>query len=203
MTKGYLKVLNYTPSVVCLETKRQTYTFAPCEDGIPSFESIAVEDIEYINGISPVFRSGILRFEDDVEAEVFEMLRIQDYKKSMWTESDIDDVLTNPTEENQNRLIEIRDTVTMDRVRSRMIVMQNRGSHDVSTRVNDIVLKRYDEIMSGRVSTALKAKRVETAPTRDEMTRVEKQNEELKKQIDLLMEALDEMKRKPAKKKKE
>ena len=52
--KVHIKVLNYGDSLVCVEGRHRGYTFEPARDGVPTFELLGFEDIDYIDSVDKV-----------------------------------------------------------------------------------------------------------------------------------------------------
>jgi hypothetical protein len=126
---------------------------------------MSMADIIYINSISAVFRNGILRFDPEVETEVYDQLKIRNADQLL-TNAEIDEILLNPTLEGLQRIINITDSGAYERVRGRCTMLQNAGS-DISTRVKKVVDRRYEELRAKRVKTdiVLTPKTTATATT--------------------------------------
>lgn len=194
LSKAFYKVLNYTPTKICIETRSRGYSLGPCTDDVPTFEMLTPEDIDYINGRSPIFRTGMLRFDEDVQDEVYAFLKLPNWRETVLFEDEIDNLVKDPTDENLDRIIAIKDMLTIDRVRGRMVHLLNMGEADISSRVRDIVNARFSEICAGRTKSALGAK-VEKARTKEEANSAE--IEALKAQLAELAKAVEEKPKAP------
>ena len=60
-----IPVLNYNESNVCIPTNISTHILPPAVDGVPSVDYLSFAEINYVNGISDCFRTGMVRFDDN------------------------------------------------------------------------------------------------------------------------------------------
>lgn len=147
-----VKVLNYLPSTIAVTSRTKNVALQPCEDGIPTFEYFAATDVQYINSTSPVFKTGALEFEEGEREEIYEMLAMPDWREKCLFERDIDSLVLNPTMENLQRIVDIPDNMTLERVRGHMEYLIATGA-DVSVNMSKVVNARFKELARGeRVS---------------------------------------------------
>ena len=190
--KNHIKVMNFSTSQVCATGRLRGYLFPSCRDGMPSFEYMDFDDIEYINSKSPVFRNGDLQFEADEREEIFEALRYPKWRDTYLDEGMIDDILRNPTVDNLRRVTAITSPCTIERVRARLISAVNNNADGVSTRSASVIKQRFYELQNGRARSSIRVEEpvpVKTA-TSDEVAELKAQNDRLQAQIDALMAAV-------------
>lgn len=180
-----IRVYNYTPNKVCFATRSgRGYRFAACEDGVPSVEYMPWEDIEWLNGKSGVFRTGLLRFSPEEEQEIFEALGCPDYRDAMFTEERIREILLNPTPENVETIIGITSSSVLERIRGRMHKLISVGGN-VSAKIESVVNARASELRNGKLKSAMSVKRREESDNANN-----KAIEELQAQLKAMQEQL-------------
>lgn len=182
--KIHIKVFNYTDTKICVESRVRGYTFEPMSDGVPTVEIMSFDEIEYINGKGEIFRSGALRFDESEQEEIFEALRYPDWKKTVITEEDIDDIIFNPTPENQKRVIELKNISTMERIRSRLVKYTNLKRDGISFRIAELINGRFSEMQKGINKSSLVVGEIKEVNTAAEIKNVREQNESLKTELD-------------------
>jgi len=169
---------------VCSTTQIQGYKFTPSEDKIPSMNPMSFAEIQFINGKSDAFRSGLLRFDPTDEKEVYEALTITDWKNIITNEF-IEDAIVNSTMEKLQRLVDITNPSVFDRVKTILIRLQNSGAVDISNRVINTLMARDYEIRHKIYKTeiVLKAKEKPVEKPNEEMESMKLQLEEMKKML--------------------
>lgn len=154
LTDGTLiKVYNRGTSAVGLTTNKQEYLFPAMKDGIPSMDTVSFAEIEYANSRGNAFKTGALTFDDDVSDEIYSKLRIK--RETLWFNDDIENAVLNPTVETSKRILAITDIATINRVRSFMVQCVNERKSDVSNRIIEIINGRFNEILQGRIHSAI------------------------------------------------
>lgn len=190
--KNHIKVMNFSTSQVCVTGRLRGYLFPSCRDGMPSFEYMDFDDIEYINSKSPVFRNGDLQFEDDEREEIFEALKYHKWRDTYLDEDMIEDILCNPTLDNLKRVTGITSPCTIERVRSKLISAINNNADGVSTRSANVIRQRFRELQNGKARSVIQLEEptpVKSA-TSTEVAELKAQNDRLQAQIDALMAAV-------------
>lgn len=182
--KVRIKVLNYSGVKVCAEGRKKGYTFEPCRDGLPTFDFMDFEEIELINSRSPVFRTGGLRFDPADEVEIFEALGNYKWRDELYSEEDLEDMIFNPTIENQERVIKIKDMATIERLRGKLVFYTNEETEGISTKNSDLINKRFRELCANKVNSQITIREIKSEKTDSgEFESIKKQNELLQKQI--------------------
>ena len=183
-----IPVYNYNESNICIPTNISTHILPPAVDGVPSVDYLSFAEINYINGISDCFRTGLVRFDDNDKEEIYSALGFADWKNIL-TNDEIRDILLNPTIEGLQRIIDVTNTSIFDRIRTIFVSLKENTDNDISNRVIKIMETRELEFKRGIYKTqiVLKPKDVsEKAVSNDEINAIKEQNA-------MLMEQLAEM----------
>jgi hypothetical protein len=151
------------------------YKFQPCNDlGEPSFEPVPFSDIQYMNNKSEVFRTGTLRFEEDVEDDVYKSLNIRPKSdKNYYTLQDIEDIIINPTMEKLEDVKKITSVITIEKFRGVLTRLNNEDEYDIAQRVFDVINLRWDEISIGRLKSEIVIKKKRNEQKIDKETEIE------------------------------
>ena len=175
-----IRVLSYLPSRLAFSTRGRNAAFAPSDGETPVTEIMTLEDLEYLNDHSPVFRYGMLEFAEDERDELYEHLHIN--KEQCLFERDIDALLLKADEVALKRIIAIADAQTIARVRGHAALL----SGSIPSRVIDVVNYRYNEIRNGQRTSKIVVNKLPSA-TNDEKDR---QIEALQSQMAAMQEML-------------
>ena len=183
-----IPVLNYNESNVCIPTNISTHILPPAVDGVPSVDYLSFAEINYVNGISDCFRTGMVRFDDNDKEEVYSALNIANWKNIL-TNDEIRDILLNPTIDGLQRIIDVTNRSIFDRIRTIFVSLKENTDNDISNRVIKIMETREQEFKRGVYKTqiVLKPKDIpERSISNDEINAIKEQNA-------MLMEQLAEM----------
>lgn len=189
-----INVLNYNENEVFVDSTKEHYKFNASRDGkTPSIIPMTLSELQNICSNTDIIVTGWLTFDDDVKEEVFKELRIPNWKDIL-TNEDIENILTHPTLEGLQKIIDIENQTYFDRVRIIMFKLINRGV-DVTTKVSRIVEQRYDELRKRqRVSSiTLTKKDTQTYVTPDEVKKLSAQNAALQSQLDEMKKMMKQM----------
>lgn len=186
-----INVLNYNENEVFVEK----YKFSASRDGkTPSIVTMSLSELKNICTNTDIIITGWLTFDDDVKEEIFKELRIPNWKDIL-TNSDIEYILTNPTMEGLQKIINIETQTYFDRVRIIMFKLMKQGT-DITTKVSRIVEQRYDELRRRqRVSSIVLTKKDtnKTYATPDEVKELSAQNASLQNQLDEMKKMMEQM----------
>ena len=183
-----IPVLNYNESNVCIPTNISTHILPPAVDGVPSVDYLSFAEINYVNGISDCFRTGMVRFDDNDKEEVYSALNIANWENIL-TNEEIRDILLNPTIDGLQRIIDVTNRSIFDRIRTIFVSLKENTDNDISNRVIKIMETREQEFKRGVYKTqiVLKPKDIpEKSVSNDEINAIKEQNA-------MLMEQLAEM----------
>lgn len=179
--KTYL-VLNYCSSPVVVETRYGGYLVPGGTEENPASLPFSLDEIVQINSNSPVFTTGTLLFEPEYEEDIYQELRIRDWK-SIMREADIRDAILNPTVEKLTKILAIESDFYFERIYGVFVGLKN-ANYAISGNVENIMYMRRKEFRMNKRKTAieLEAKNLET-PVNTEI-------EDLKTQIAMLTKML-------------
>lgn len=184
-----ITVLNYNENEVFVDSSKEHYKFNASRDGVtPTMQNIPISELQYICSNTDVIVTGWLTFDDDEKDEIYTALRLPNWREIL-TNEDISNILTNPTMEGLQRIIDITNLTYFDRVRIVMFRLLN-GGVDISSKVKNVVDRRYEELQKRqRVSSIILNPRIGEKKVSNE------QVQELSEQNAKLQEQLDEMKK--------
>lgn len=181
-----INVLNYNSSTVVISTKHDSYAIEPAIDSDnPTILPLTLDEILYANANSMAFKSGILRFPEDIEKEMYEdYLRIPNWE-SLLTIKQIENIILHPTMEGLTKLVSVKDSGIFDRIRGVFIRLKNTTNDDISLRVETIIEARGNELRNGIRNTqiVIKARDAVSSVSTDEVDGLKKQNEVLQNQL--------------------
>lgn len=181
-----INVLNYNSSTVVISTKHDSYAIEPAIDSDnPTILPLTLDEILYANANSMAFKSGILRFPEDIEKEMYEdYLRIPNWE-SLLTIKQIENIILHPTMEGLTKLVSVKDSGIFDRIRGVFIRLKNTTNDDISLRVEKIIEARGNELRNGIRNTqiVIKARDAVSTVSTDEVDGLKKQNENLQNQL--------------------
>ena len=189
-----INVLNYNENEVFVDSAKEHYKFNASRDGkTPSVIPMTLSELQNICSNTDIIITGWLTFDDDVKEEVFKELRIPNWKDIL-TNEDIEEILTHPTLEGLQKIIDIENQTYFDRVRIIMFKLINNGV-DVTTKVSRIVEQRYDELRKRqRVSSIILTKKdTQTYATPDEVKELSAQNAALQNQLNEMKKMMEQM----------
>lgn len=184
-----ITVLNYNENEVFVDSSKEHYKFNASRDGVtPTMQNIPISELQYICSNTDVIVTGWLTFDEDEKDEIYTTLRLPNWREIL-TNEDISNILTNPTMEGLQRIIDITNLTYFDRVRIVMFRLLNDGV-DISSKVKNVVDRRYEELQKRqRVSSIILNPRIGEKKVSNE------QVQELSEQNAKLQEQLDEMKK--------
>ena len=163
--------------------------FNASREGVtPTRQNIPRSELQYMCSNTDVIVTGWLTFDEDEKDEIYTALRLPNWREIL-TNEDISTILTNPTMEGLQRIIDITNLTYFDRVRIVMFRLLNDGV-DISSKVKNVVDRRYEELQKRqRVSSIILNPRIGEKKVPNE------QVQELSEQNAKLQEQLDEMKK--------
>lgn len=181
-----IKVYYYGKSPLAVEANGRKYLFDAAEEGRPSIHMMSFTTIELSNSRSPVFLTGTLVFNESERNEMFKALGNLEWQDAYWSELDIDDLLTRPTVDALNRMLRIRDMLTIERIRGRMIFLRNTSMTPPGEKVAAAINARFDEIQRGVLKSTKTATVIDTGMSGEavEAERLQSENSVLKKMLE-------------------
>ena len=178
--KKDIRVYNECPFQVNLVGQRRDYIFPPCLDGEPTMNFVDFEEIEYAHSRGKVFNIGLLIFAKEDREGMYEALGIKNWKDKIWFNDDIEDIIMHPSLEKMQRVINVRDLITFERIRGMMVRFSNE-KRDVSQNVINLINARYRELNAGNVTSkiVIKPADVEEKVSVDEVADLKQQLKEM------------------------
>lgn len=175
-----IRVYNECPFQVNLVGQRRDYIFPPCLDGEPTMNFVDFEEIEYAHSRGKVFNIGLLTFAEEDREGMYEALGVKNWKDKVWTNDDIKDIITHPNLEKMQKVIDVKDLITFERIRGMMVRFVNE-KRDVSQNVINLINARYRELNAGNVTSkiVIKSADVEEKVSADEVADLKQQLKEM------------------------
>ncbi len=187
-----INVLNYNENEVFVDSAREHYKFNASRDGkMPTIISMSLSELQYISSNTDIIITGWLTFDDNVKEEVYKQLRITNWKEILSNE-DIKEILTKPTMEGLQKIIDIENQTYFDRIRITMFKLINDGI-DVTTKVSRIVNQRYDELQKRQRKSSIILTKKDTTVSADKVKELSEQNASLQSQLDEMKEMMKQM----------
>jgi len=116
---------------------------ADMETGEPSRTLVHFEDILRAHTQGSLIKTGLVFFEKECEAEIYEELRIPNWE-NIWHREDIKEALLNPTIDKLQRIIDGRERSVFERIRGVYTGLINAG-YDVPRKTRDVIENRFVE----------------------------------------------------------
>lgn len=175
--KKDIRVFNECPFSVNLVGQRRDYIFPPATDGEPTMNFVDFDEIEYAHSRGKVFSIGLLTFAEEDREGMYAALGIKDWQSKVWTNEEIEDIIMHPSMDKMQKVIDIRDIISLERVRGMMVRFMNE-KRDISQNVINIINARFRELNAGNYNT-----NIEIRPADVEQKVSSSEVDELKKQI--------------------
>lgn len=188
-----ITLLNYNPFTVIIPSETRTYVLDPCYDyNIPKLINVSHSDVEYMNSHSDVFRNGTVFFEKDKQEEIYKDLSIFDWKDIL-TNQAIENILLSPTLDGLQRLIDVKDDPTFNRIYSILVHLKNSNRYDLSSRVIKVIEARRKELHRGIYTTqiVLQERTIKPNSTSDDVNALKKQIANMQKMMSEMLAKQD------------
>lgn len=166
-------VLNYSDSIVVLPTHLNPNGYAiqgVKDEGEATIETISFGEIRQANSKTNAFKTGILKFSKEQEEAVYNKLGIKNWKELLsWQE--IRNIILNPTPSlsDYQKIINVSDVADFERIRGEYIMLKNTKLYDISSRLGEVIFKRYEELKAGKTRSAIKVDIPTRQRTEDEI----------------------------------
>lgn len=189
-----INILNYNDNIVVVSTKNDGYAMQPASNGNPSILPLTFDEISYINSNSEIFKTGLLRFPEDLQEDIYEELKISGWKNIL-TNEDIKDIILNPSIDGLTKIISIKNIANFERVKGVFTSLKNENAHDISMRVEDILKARDAELRKGIRNSAIiiQAKDAQKMIAVDEVNQLKDQNKLLQEQMLNMQKMMEQM----------
>lgn len=189
-----ITVLNYNENDVFVDSSKEHYKFNASRDGInPTMQDIPINELQYICSNTDILVTGWLTFNEDEKEEIFTALRVPNWRDIL-TNEDIREILTSPTMEGLQRILDITSITYFDRVRIVMFKLLSEGI-DISSKVKNVVDRRYDELQKRqRITSIVLNPRVEEKKVSNEQVKeLSEQNLKLQEQIEQMKQMMEKL----------
>lgn len=187
-TKTYL-VLNYSSSPVAVKTKYESLLVPAGTRSEPGALPFGIDDIQTINSNSPTFKIGLLWFEEEYASDIYEELRIIDWKDIL-TDEQIENIILNPTMESLQRILNIENEAYFERVRGVYMGLKNAG-YDISNRVEKVIEPRRLEFVKKQRKSQIKL--VPSQTQNNEAVPTQKEFNSLKDQLAAMQSMIEKL----------
>lgn len=182
--KTYL-VLNYSGSPVAVSTRHESYVISGGNSEEPASLPLSVDEIIQINSNSPVFKIGLLWFEEEFQEELYKECRIRNWKDIL-KNKEIEDIILHPTLEKLERLLSIENEQYFERCYGIYIGLKN-SNHSIKQNVEHVMLARRKELRNRKYKTGILLTKKETPAVSEEMLKeTQEKNEKLTHEVDEL-----------------
>lgn len=187
-----INVLNYNDNEVFVDSSKEHYKFNASRDGkTPTIISMPLSELQNISSNTDIIVTGWLTFDDEFKEEIYKELRIHNWKEIL-TNEDIRNILTKPTMEGLQKIIDIENQTYFDRIRIVMFKLMNDGV-DITTKVARIVNKRYEELQKRQRKSSIILTKKDTAISADKVKELSEQNASLQNQLDEMRKMMEQM----------
>lgn len=182
----HISVLNYNANSVCVTVAPgKSVALEPSIDGEPSTLPLTLDEIKYVNN-SKAFKRGLLEFQEDVEDELYDELRID--KTKVLKLSEIRSILINPTKDGLIKIVSITSLSDFDRVRGQFQKLKYDG-YKLTLDIADIIDRRTKELFNNQIKSSIQIGDAEVTsfPESKRVSELEKQLAEMKAMIEQSM----------------
>ena len=174
MEKKFIDVLNCDDNVVTISSLNgKGYTFEPGSVEDPCVIPIPPEEIMYMNSTCSAFKNGVLRFRPEEQNEIFKAIGIKG--DDVLFIEDIDNAILNPTVENLQRMIDIKDGAQFERIRGRFYRKELRAG------------KRNSELSVVPATKSADNVQAELETAKNQMAEMQKQMQAMMAQMQAMM----------------
>lgn len=162
--KRTYNVLNYNTSPIAIFIRRDDSILIPAgSDETPTAIALSPEEIQYASNMTNAFKIGLLRFEKEDEALLYDLCRIRNWKNIM-TNADIEKIFTNFNLKKFEEVIKITDAALFNRIYGVYMGLKNAG-FAMSGNVEQAMSLRYRELANGTSTTKIVL--TKTEPSKD------------------------------------
>ena len=158
----------FAPSV---DPRGNDLIFTPkTEDGEPYYVYLPFVEIRNMHRLDKnIFTKRKLRFEPEMEEEVFKALNINlAREKGSFTREDIEYMILNPNDEVINTILSITDKAVIDKFLSQLIYLKNTNKYFIADKVENYIRARKEELEQGLRKSELEGQPTENVPVVDE-----------------------------------
>ncbi|WP_297993918.1 hypothetical protein [uncultured Clostridium sp.] len=170
----------FAPSV---DPRGNDLVFPPkTEDGEPYYVYLPFSEIRNMHRLDKnIFTKRKLRFELEMEEEIFRMLNINLAREAeSFTRKDIEYMILNPDDNVINTILSITNKSVIDMFLSQLIYLKNTNKYFIADKVENYIRARKEELEQGLRKSELEGQPTENIPVVDEEVETGVVNEEAK-----------------------
>lgn len=179
----HISVLNYNENCVCINiAPNKSVVLEAASYGEPTVLPLTLDEIRYANN-SSVFKTGTLEFSDDVEDEMYELLRID--KNNILKLKDIREILLSPTKDGLLKILSMTSSSNFDRVRGQFQKLKHEG-YKLTLDIDDLIKRRTSELFNNQIKTSIVVDDADTVNNnKSRVAELEKEIAEMKKILEI------------------
>ena len=163
-----INVCNYMPIKIIVSTNSKDYVFDACLADTPVPLAMSANEVKEIHSKSKVFADGWLSFEDEVKADMYKYLRIQN-GDNILNQIEIMECIISGTKDDVEKLIGIKSKGYFERVYGVYTALKQSNMYDISMRVAKAIEYRYAELQKGIINTQIKLSETFKSDDRDKI----------------------------------
>lgn len=181
----HISVLNYNENCVCINiAPNKSVVLEAASYGEPTVLPLTLDEIRYANN-SSVFKTGTLEFSDDVEDEMYELLRID--KNNILKLKDIREILLSPTKDGLLKILSMTSSSNFDRVRGQFQKLKHEG-YKLTLDIDDLIKRRTSELFNNQIKTSIVVDDADTVNNdKSRVAELEKEIAEMKKLLEIVV----------------
>lgn len=185
----HISVLNYNENCVCINiAPNKSVVLEAASYGEPTVLPLTLDEIRYANN-SSVFKTGTLEFSDDVEDEMYELLRID--KNNILKLKDIREILLSPTKDGLLKILSMTSSSNFDRVRGQFQKLKHEG-YKLTLDIDDLIKRRTSELFNNQIKTSIVVDDADTVNNdKSRVAELEKEIAEMKKLLEIAVSSND------------
>lgn len=162
----------FAPSV---DPRGNDLVFPPkAEDGEPYYMYLPFIEIKNLHRLDRnIFTKRKLRFEPEMEEEVFRSLNINLAREiESFTREEIEDMILNPSDNVIKTILSITDKAVIDKFLAQLIYLKNTNKYFIASKVEDYIRARKEELEQGLRKSELEGQPTENIPVVEEEVEV-------------------------------
>lgn len=190
-TRNYL-LLNYCSSPVSVNTRYDSFLIPGGTEDDPGSLPFTLDEIAVINSNTQALRIGLLWPEPDFREEIYEEVRVPNWKDIM-SDKEIRSILLNPTLDGLQKILDIENDAYFERIRGIYMGMKNSGV-DISNKVATMMEARRQEFSKNQRKTriVLSQQKSNDAPVEtDKDKRIAELEENMRKMRELMEQLMN------------
>lgn len=174
-----ISVYNQTPMQVMAETKSDLYVFEPYDSEQNELD-LTMEEIQYLNKNTMLFKQGYLTFHDEDKEQVYSDLGLK--AENIISREEIIDTIINPTKAKLEKIVNIQSLQVFQRVKFELVGLLSVPNNIFNT-VIQVIDMRYKELAKNQMKTDIEVGIV-SVPNQDNTQALQDEIAQLKAQLE-------------------